>query len=307
MPISTDWIGLSPYDRFNYFIAPKVNRFKALIQIIELMGFNSLVMDFDKNKHFFIFPPGKKLPRPVGSALPKMGESPYILVAHYDRVDGSPGANDNSIAVFHLLRAAVLLTRKNLENWMIIFTDKEELTAGESLIFQGSYKLAQKLKAWGFEKAKIFNFDACGTGDTLVFSNTADAILKSGDSPNVLKIKTGIQQLRYHALETASLIQFEKFLIAPAPVCDDMGFLRAGLAAQTVTMLPSEEADQFEEVLRKYPEFTDSLLSGGIKNSSSRRFFPATWKNLNGPADTPSRLTPQHFEKTVNFIVELCR
>ncbi|MCL2208817.1 MAG: M28 family metallopeptidase [Treponema sp.] len=301
-----DWIKQSPYDRFNYFIAIKVDRYKTLLATVEKLRLNSLAVSISGNRHFLIFPPSRKLPRPLGSALPFAGQSPFMLVAHYDRVDGSPGANDNSIAVFHLLKAANILTQRGLSNWMIVFTDKEELTSGENFESQGSFTLAQKLRVWGLEKAKIFNFDACGTGDTLIFSNLTDSVLNNNDRPNIQKIKSDVQQLRNHALNTASLMHLEKFLIAPAPFCDDMGFLRAGFAVQTVTMLPSEEASAFEEILRKYPEFTKLLISGEIKKSNERRNLPSTWKNLNTVADTPDRLTPQNFNTIVNFVVELC-
>jgi hypothetical protein len=301
-----DWTKQSPYDRFNYFIALKVDRFKMLLATIEKLGFNSMSIPIAGNRHFLIFPPKKKIPLPLGSALPFKGESPYMLVAHYDRVEGSPGANDNSIAVFHLLRAAMILTQRGLENWMIVFTDKEELSSGENFESQGSFTLAQKLKAWGLDKAKIFNFDACGTGDTFIFSNLTDSVLGSSDRPNIIKMKNDMQILRNHVLQTANLLRLEKFLLAPAPFCDDMGFLRAGFSVQTITMLPSEEAAQFEEVLRKYPEFSKLLINGGIKNSPEKRHLPMTWKNMNNAADTPQRLTPQHFDTIVRFIVELC-
>jgi hypothetical protein len=304
--LTDSWTKASPYDRFAYFIAIKVDRFKTLQQTIDKMGLRCLVMQIEKNKHFFIFPPTKKIPLPLGSALPPMGPNPYMLVAHYDRVEGSPGANDNSIAVFHLLKAATMLAQRGLDNWIILFTDKEELTSGESFEAQGSFALAQKLKSWGLDKARVFNFDACGTGDTFIFSNIADTILSKSSSPNIQKVKQDIMQLRYHALETANMLRYDKVLMAPTPFCDDMGFLRAGIAAQTITMLPSDETAQFSEVLRKYPEFTDMLIAGGIKDSNARRFFPNTWKNLNGPADTVQRLTSEHFENVVRFMVELC-
>jgi len=304
---STNWIKVSPYDRYSYFIALKVDRYKALQQTIEKLGFNCMTAAVAGNRHFLIFPPNKKIPRPAGTALPAMDENPYMFTAHYDRVEGSPGANDNSIAVFHLLRAAMLLTEKKVENWMIVFTDKEELVQGETFDKQGSYSLAQQLRAWGLEKARIFNFDACGTGDTFIFSNIIDSILGSNQSPNIIKVKNELQQLRSHTLETAHRLRYDKMLLAPMPFCDDMGFLRAGFAAQTITMLPAEEAKQYEGVLRSRPEFADLIISGGIKNSAERRYLPATWKNMNTPADTPDRLTPNSFEQLLTFIVETCR
>ena len=303
----TDWQKQSPYDRFSYFIALKVDRYKTLLATIEKLGLNSTVITISGNKHIFIFPPSLKSLRSTGGVFPFAGQDPIILSAHYDRVEGSPGANDNSIAVFHLLRAAQILAQRNIEKWIIIFTDKEELSPGESFEIQGSFTLAQKLKTWGLEKAKIYNFDACGNGDTFIFSTITDSVLKKGSSPNIIKVKSEIQNLRNHALKTAGDLRLDKILLAPTPFCDDMGFLRAGYAAQTITVLPSNEAAQFEEVLRKYPEFANLMVSGEIKTSPERRNLPITWKNMNNAGDTISRLTPQFFEQVVSFAVELCR
>ena len=150
---NSDWIKYSPYDRFSYFIAPKIDRCKTLLQTVEKLDLNSFVVQIEEKNHIFIFPPGKTLPRMKGGAaaqsgrgFPFAGDSPFLFTAHYDRVEGSPGANDNSIAVFHLLRAASLLSKRKISSWMIIFTDKEEISAGESLEEQGSFSLAQRLK-----------------------------------------------------------------------------------------------------------------------------------------------------------------
>jgi len=302
----SDWQNKSPYDRFSYFIASKVDRYKTLLATVEKLSLNSIVINVSGNKHIFIFPPSQKSLRSTGGVFPFAGQNPFILSAHYDRVEGSPGANDNSIAVFHLLRVAQILAQRSIDKWIIIFTDKEEIGSGESLEIQGSFTLAQKLKTWGLEKARIYNFDACGTGDTFIFSTITDSVLKKNNNPNLEKIKSEIQQLRNHALKTADNLRLEKVLLAPTPFSDDMGFLRAGYAAQTITMLPSSEAAQFEEVLRKYPEFAGLLISGGIKTSPERRNLPTTWKNMNNAGDTVSHLTPQFFGQVVNFIVELC-
>ncbi|MDR1840187.1 MAG: Zn-dependent exopeptidase M28 [Treponema sp.] len=301
-----NWLKQSPYDRFLYFIALKVDRFKALSLTIEKLGLNSIAVSVSGNRHILIFPPGiKNLNSKNG--FPFAGQNPFLLTAHYDRVAGSPGANDNSIAVFHLLHVAMLLAQLNIDKWIIIFTDKEELKPGENFEIQGSFTLALKLKSWGLDKARIFNFDACGTGDTFIFSTITDSVLRNSENQSVAKLKNDIQQLRNHVLKTADNLRFDKVLLAPTPFCDDMGFLRAGFAAQTITMLPSEEAAQYEEVLRKYPDFARLIISGEIKKAAERRFLPATWRNLNTPADTHNRLTPQFFDQVVGFIVELCK
>jgi hypothetical protein len=100
-------------------------------------------------------------------------------------------------------------------------------------------------------------------------------------------------------------LRFEKVLLAPTPFSDDAGFLRAGLAAQTITMLPAEEAQKFEALLRIRPEYVDVIISGAVKAPAERRLLPQTWRNLNNAGDCPSLLTPQFFEQVVSFIVKL--
>ena len=301
------WSGKSPYDRYFDFIAPNADRYAILLERIETLKLNSAVIHVEGNRHIFIFPPGQKSLRSAGSVFPFSGTNPYLLSAHYDRVDGSPGANDNSIAVFHLLSAAVILVKRGIDRWIVVFTDKEELKPGEGFEDQGSFTLAKKLKSWGLEKANIYNFDVCGSGGAFIFSTTTDAILKKSERPNINNVKKALAHLREHALITANLLRLDRVLLAPTPFSDDVGFLRAGLAAQTITMLPAEEADQYETLLRGRPEFTDLLISGGVKEPAERRCLPETWRSLNCASDTHLRLTPEHFEQVVRFAVELCR
>jgi hypothetical protein len=119
-------------------------------------------------------------------------------------------------------------------------------------------------------------------------------------------VSKNIASLRDHALETAQLLRLDRVLLAPTPFSDDVGFLRAGLAAQTVTMLPINETNQYEALLRSRPDFGNLIISGEINAPAERRSLPETWRSLNNAQDTPLRLTPQYFETVVNFMVELC-
>jgi len=300
------WAKTKPYDRYFDFIAPRADRYAILVKQMEKLNLNSSVIDVDGNRHIFIFPPGQKSLRLARGVFPFKGASPFLLAAHYDRVEGSPGANDNSIAVFHLLSAAMRLAQNNTDNWIIVFTDKEEISPGESLEAQGSFTLAKKLKTWGLENAKVYNFDACGCGGAFIFSTTTDLILKKSVRPNIGKVRKEIENLRDHALKTANVLRMDKVLLAPTPFSDDVGFLRAGIAAQTVTMLPAQEADAYEALLRGRPEFADLLITGGAKTPAERRNLPETWRAMNGAQDTPSRLTPEFFEQAVRFVVGIC-
>jgi hypothetical protein len=306
-----EWAKHSPYDRYFDFIAPDADRYAILLKHISALNFNSTVINVEGNSHIFVFPPGQKSLRSASGIFPFSGTSPYLFSAHYDRVQGSPGANDNSIAVFHLLNAAVTLAQKGIDHWIIVFTDKEELTAGESFEKQGSFTLAKKIKNWGLEKAKIYNFDACGTGGVFIISTTTDLILKTSgqDSirPNIRKVIKNIASLRDHALETAQQLRLDRILLAPTPFSDDVGFLRAGLAAQTVTMLPANEVNQYEALLRDRPNFGNLIISGEIKTPAEYRRLPETWRSMNNAQDTHLRLTPEYFETFVNFVVELVK
>jgi hypothetical protein len=306
-----EWSKHSPYDRFFDFIAPNADRYAILTDHISSLKFNSTVISVEGNRHIFIFPPWHKSLRSSGGVFPFSGMEPYLFSAHYDRVQGSSGANDNSIAVFHLLNAALTLAHNGIDNWIVVFTDKEELKAGESFEKQGSFTLAKKIKSWGLEKAKIFNFDACGTGSVFIFSTTTDLILKTGSEkenyPRLQKVREKTSSLRDHALETAQQLRLDRVLLAPTPFSDDVGFLRSGFAAQTITMLPINEAEQYEALLRDRPDFGNLIISGEIKNHAERRRLPETWRCLNNAQDTPLRLTPQYFETVVKFMTELVR
>jgi len=299
------WTKYAPYNNFYEFISENADRYSILLKCIDFLKLNSAVIPVDGNRHIFIFPPRTKSLRASGGIFPFKGTSPVLFSAHYDRVPGSPGANDNSIAVFHLITAAIKLAIRGTDRWIIVFTDKEEIKSGESLEEQGSYSLAKKLISWGLEKARIFNFDACGIGDTFIFSTTTDSILKDHSNPNVVKIRREIHQLRDHALATANLLRYEKLLLAPTPFSDDVGFLRAGLAAQTITLLPSVEAANYESIIRTQSDFADLIISGRIKEPLEYRRLPETWKNLNNKLDTPTRLTPDYFDLMVKFMVQL--
>jgi hypothetical protein len=301
------WARESPYERFFDFIAPEADRFTILSVHIEKLSLNSVVIPIEGNSHFFIFPKGKNIKPSTGGSFLFKGQSPIILTAHYDRAPGSPGANDNSAAVFQLLKAALRLDEQKIDKWIMIFTDKEELQTGEGIQKQGSYSLAKKIRGLGLNNARIFNFDTCGTGDTFVFSTTVDYLLKKNKRPGFSRASQAIVQLREKAANTARFLRFKKTLLAPTPFSDDAGFLQGGIPVQTITMLPSAEASTFDLVLNDYPDFADMIISGSIKDSANRKLLPQTWRRLNTASDTYLRLTPEYYEHIVRFVIELCR
>jgi hypothetical protein len=276
------------------FIAPGADRLGILTSLLEDARLPHRTAGIAGNRHVFVFPGG-------GEAA---GPKP-VLVAHYDRTAGSPGANDNSAAVFILTETAMRLREKENGNWLVIFTDKEELSDGEGIREQGSYTLAKSLRDAGLGKNRFYIFDACGAGDTLVISTTADHLMKDEEGIGIAKTRQQVRRLRSRALEASRRLVMEKVLLAPTPFSDDAGFLRAGIAAQTLTMLPGPEAAGLA-ALRHKSGFAEALVSREAA-PRFRRLIPETWRTLNGPADSILRLTPKNFSGVVRFACELCR
>jgi len=286
-----------PWRRFREFLAPCADRFAVLQEMLEQAGLYWRALETAGARHLLT------APLPPEDAPPR--RSPPLLVAHYDRAPGSPGANDNSAGAFILLESAITLKRSKAEGWTVIFTDKEELGRGQSIMAQGAYALARELKSLKMDRSKIFCFDACGTGDTLIISTTADYLLKGEEGGE--KLQKAARGLRETALETARNLGMAKVLLSPTPFSDDAGFLRAGFAAQTITMLPSPECIPLAAALRRNPEFAGALISAELRQKSHAAAIPETWRCLNSPSDSHLRLTPQHFRAVSRFAQALCQ
>ena len=282
-----------PWQSFKDFISPRADRFSILNKLLEEAELEYSVSEVAGNRHFIISPKKDGHIRPV------------ILVAHYDRYEGSPGANDNSAGVFLLIDTAIRLKKRAEKNWVIIFTDKEELKPGEGLTSQGAYTLARGIKTLNMKEARLFCFDVCGTGDALIISTTLDYLLNR-DGGGV-KMQRSLTELRNMALNSARELRTVKAFLAPTPLSDDAGFFRAGLASQTITMLPTREYSRMNAELRKNPRFAELLVNAELWKNSRAESIPETWRILNSPSDSFLRLTPEHFRTVMRFAETLCR
>ncbi|QQO11424.1 M28 family peptidase [Breznakiella homolactica] len=284
--------------KFREFIAPGADRFSILKNLLEELGLSHSVIEIEGARHFLVAPPG-------GSSFQTPGLT--VLVSHYDRVQGSPGANDNSAGIFQLLEAAVKLKEDSGGNWMMVFTDKEELNHGQGVRDQGSYTLAAGLKNIGIRGTEFFIFDACGTGDTIIISTTVDYLLKGKDGDGITRTRKEIQRLKSRALECARNISLKNILLMPTPFSDDAGFLSAGLPAQTITVLPQDEASRLASALRTKPHLAEALVNSGTAGRELVPYLPETWKRINGPSDRELFLTPEHYPNTIRFACGLCK
>jgi hypothetical protein len=293
-----DFFSAAPYRRFKEFTGPGADRRVILCSVLEELSLPYAVLDI-AGKHHIV----------AGShAAGRGSEAPGImLTAHYDRSPCSSGANDNGAAVFLLAETAALTRgRRDVLPVLFIFTDGEELSGDESLQNQGAYGLGMYLREKGLDGARIFCFDACGTGDTLIISTTADQLLKGrGENAGAEALWQKVQNLRRTALDAARAARLEKVLLIPTPFSDDGGFLRAGLAAQTITVLPRKEAAPFAALVRRKEEVAAALLSRAAAPPADRRTIPETWRCLNGPSDSPLRLTPEHWKQVTAFAAAL--
>jgi hypothetical protein len=286
----------APYNRFGEFIAPGADRLALLVSVLKENGLAPRVLSAKSGGNHVVLGGG-------GAAARRA----VVLLAHYDRVSGSPGANDNSAAVFMLIKAAMSIfavpgTRGGSP--AIIFTDKEELSRGERITDQGAYSLALRLREQGLFSARIFCFDACGAGDTVIISTEADRLLRNETSVGAARIRRRVGELRSAALNAARLAGIEKVLLLPVPFSDDAGLFRAGLVAQTITVLPGVEAAAFAALVRTRPGIASALA--GASPDRGCGGIPGTWKRLNGPEDTSSFLTARHWNSIVRLAKALC-
>jgi hypothetical protein len=230
---------------------------------------------------------------------------PAVLLAHYDAAEGSPGANDNAAAVFMLLGLAQQLRREHIPDWLIIFTGGEELARGESVTNQGSYTLARCFARTSLASSRFFILDCMGRGDTVVISTTA-GLLARGSTAGAAAMAHKTRALRERALAACARAGQDRVLLLPAPFSDDAGFLRAGLAAQTITVLPHAEA---QTVLASSRRGTYGGRFDGARPpaSNSTASSPETWRLINTPQDTSAALTPQNFVRMERVMEELVK
>lgn len=120
---------------YSEFLKTDCDRKEFIQRKLLSYGLNSSVIVLDGKMHIYV-------------DFPKSGYSPKYkiktLVAHYDRVKGSSGANDNSSGVFALLEAAGrIAAMTDVHNVRIIFTDGEE-DGRYGIVSQGAFSLANK-------------------------------------------------------------------------------------------------------------------------------------------------------------------
>jgi hypothetical protein len=172
---------------FRTFLEPGTDRFGFLLAHLRERRLSPSTVELAGSRHIV-----------VASGRPAVPSKPRIvLAAHYDRAPGSPGANDNSAAVFQLAEAAARLRADGTDSWLVVFTDREEAACGRGASGQGAYALAEGFKAIA-GGARFFIFDACGR-ETPSSCPRPSANLPLTPTPTP---PAGRPELRIRALET---------------------------------------------------------------------------------------------------------
>jgi hypothetical protein len=215
--------------------------------------------------------------RNVGYSILKLGQARHlvarsgkevprlILVAHYDRASGSPGALDNSCACLQLADFASRASSAGLP-LLFVFTDAEEVPALGEASSQGSFALARSLSAIGMqaEGLRALVFDMTGRGDRLILS-TAPGELLERNGLSLSSAASGYRALTTLAELAASQAGIASPLEITLPWSDDLGLTLGGIPALTVSLLPEEEA-----------------------SALPARKRPKTWDYMHSPSDLPS-------------------
>lgn len=274
---------------FRFFISPKCNRSDFIRNFLESRGVSTSLLKTGKKNHILLHFPGKSYDPTFRIKT---------IVAHYDRVPETEGANDNSYAVFFLMQVAVrLLSYEGAHNIRIIFTDGEENSS--SVINQGAFELAALFKQIELSETDVFVFDCMGRGTVPVLSET---ILPRSASSQFKKQYANLESKAAKLLSSST----DNWLTLPVSYSDNAGFLAAGIPAVSITMLPSKEADNYMKLLmRTRAKKIEELYKTEYKEDL-KELFPPTWFLINSHRDTLETLTSESqevFEKIFNSLI----
>jgi len=268
------------------------DRFALLRSSLERRGIPYEIIPIGDARHL-------ALPLPRSSA---MDDEYYrvTLVAHYDRVDGTPGANDNAAAVFQLLLHWEEIRKYGWRHrTQVLFTDREELTGSMRGTDQGSWHLARHLKRLGAENILFFVLDMCGIGDTPIWGRS---VRKAGLPP------PGDAVTRAYEVMEGFLKRFTRgtdYGVNPM-FSDDLGLLLGGYPAMQLSLLPHSEADELARISGSAPFEADPEAPARARDAI-RADLPVSWRSNHGPDDDVETLEDGAFLLMSRILRDLAR
>ena len=244
------------------FIKPDCNRLNFIQNFLKQNDVETAVIPLEGKKHIYV-----KFPQNQYNPLFNI----KTVVAHYDRFENSPGANDNSAAVYMLMLWAVKLSKQSdFHNVRLIFTDGEE-ACPDGVTSQGAFAIASLFKKLDI-KDDIFVFDCMGCGDVPVLCENKIP-QKAGKA--FIKKLTALENKAQRIIRTAGN---GKWFCLPCNYSDNASFIAQGIPAVAITILPSNE------------------VSDVLKNQ-----IPKTWKNLHTQNDNIDNLWESSFSLSMKI------
>lgn len=246
------------------FCSPDARRESMLLDTLASLGLVGRVLQLDGARHILVDPPVRSRPY----------SRPIVLIAHYDRAPETPGANDNSASVYHLLslleRMKALGDRALWPEVRVIFTDREEIREIRRYTDQGAYRLGVFLKKTRLASAFFCVLDMTGIGDTVILGKGVVGHLERlGRSPD-----EGIRALHAAQRVIAKKVLANQrdgfFVETETPFSDDLGLYAAGIVASQFSLLPHTEAQEYRRA-----HFTE---------------LPRSWRTMHTAEDTVDRL-----------------
>lgn len=289
---------------FQRFIAPDCNRRQFILDMLKDFGVPAVPLSLEGAHHILVkFPPSAYNPQF------KM----KTVLAHYDRVDNSPGANDNSAAVFQIIYWARRLLRfPGAHNVQIIFSDGEEMGGNEGVSEQGAFGIATKFRNLGLTRQDVYAFDCCGRGDFVVLS-------QAGKGKGSISFQRQFNSLVERTEDLIKSVAGRKWAPLPVPYSDNAGFLACGIPAVAITLLPAQEVVSYLRELKQHPGLAAAVVkSSQIQEVGARRIeplepyqvqekLPMTWRLLHTEYDNLASLTPESFPLMETLLDALAR
>ncbi len=286
---------------FSEYIAPNTDRAEFIQNFLYEHGVTSNKVVIDGKNHILV-------------QFDKSFYNPQFkiktVIAHYDRVEGSPGANDNSAADWLLMNWAVTLKNYiGFHNVRIFFTDGEELGWNTGVSEQGAFGLASVFKRLNLTNDDIFVFDACGRGEIPILSKMN---LPPETPKNFLKQFRDLEERTEDLLRRASP---GRWMCLPVPYSDNASFIACGIPAMAITMLPADEASLYARELLKDKGLEASVLNRDsgkktriadhIPDYGYKDRMPKTWRLFHSQNDNEASLTERSFEVMNNILSTL--
>ena len=193
------------------------------------------------------------------------GDGILVLAAHHDAVPGSPGANDNAIAVGILLTLAETLARRPPARLRVRLL----FPAAEEMGYLGARHYVHDQPLHGI--LGVLSLELCGIGDSVVVWDAPD------ETPFLRSVTSALERLGRRRDESYHVV-------GQIPVfgSDHRAFAAAGIPAYGLSIVPAREA----EALRQF------VLDPTRNPFASDGRIPAPFDTYHTPGDALSTLDP---------------